>query len=125
MGILPIIIILAIIVLLVASLWKVFEKAGKPGWAAIVPIYGNIVMAEVARKPWYWGLLSLLPYIGWVWGIMIAYNIAKNFGKGTGFTVGLVLLPIIFYPILGFGDAQYITAEKVIVESDTLDQGVA
>lgn len=96
------------VILMFAGLWKIFEKAGKPGWAAIVPIYGSIVLAEIVRKPIYWAFLMLIPYIGLIWGIWMTNLLVKRFGKDEAFTVGCVLLPFVFLPILGFGDSQYL-----------------
>jgi hypothetical protein len=98
---------LAFIILVIASLWVVFTKAGKPGWAAIVPIYNVIVMLEIVGKPMWWILLLLIPLVNIVIAIMLAIEMAKSFGKGTGFGIGLALLPFIFYPILAFGAATY------------------
>ena len=98
---------LVIIVVMVASMWKVFTKAGKPGWAAIVPIYNFIVILEIAGKPLWWFLLLLVPFVNFVVFFLLGINIAKAFGKGTGFGVGLTLLPFIFYPMLAFTDATY------------------
>jgi hypothetical protein len=91
----------------IAGGWKVFSKAGQPGWAIIVPIYNVIVMLKVAGKPLWWILLMFIPFVNMIVGILVMAALAKNFGKGAGFTVGLVLLPMIFIPILGFGSAQY------------------
>lgn len=99
---------LAIIVFLVAALWKVFTKAGKPGWACIIPIYNIIVMLEIVGRPIWWLVLMLIPFVNFVIAILIALDMAKAFGKGTGFGLGLVFLGFIFYPILGFGSAQYV-----------------
>jgi len=98
---------LLIVLVMVASLWKVFTKAGKPGWAAIVPIYNLFVLAEIAGKPAWWGILMLIPFVGIIMFIIVCIALAERFGKGAGFGVGLGLLGIIFFPILGFGDAQY------------------
>ncbi len=98
---------LAIIVLVVAGLWKVFSKAGRPGWAAIVPIYNVIVMLEIAGRPLWWIVLFFIPLVNLVIAIILGIDIAKSFGKGAGFGIGLALLGFIFYPILGFGDAAY------------------
>ncbi len=98
---------LAVIVLTIAGLWKIFSKAGQPGWAAIVPIYNIIVMLEVVGKPIWWILLFLIPVANLVVGIIVAIELAKKFGKGAGFAIGLILLPFIFYPMLGFGKATY------------------
>ena len=94
-------------VLVIAGLWKVFTKAGEPGWASIVPIYNVIVLLRIADKPWWWILLLLIPIVNIVISIIVSIEIAHNFGKGTGFGLGLAFLGVIFYPILGFGDAQY------------------
>ena len=99
--------LLAILLLIIVSLWKIFEKAGKPGWASIVPIYNIIVMLEIVGKPVWWLLLLFIPFVGLIVSIMLVFELAKKFGKGGGFALGLVLLPIIFYPILAFGDAKY------------------
>ena len=99
---------LAIVVLAIASLWKVFAKAGQPGWAAIVPIYNGYVLLKVAGRPGWWLLLFFIPLVNFIISIIVAIDVAKAFGKGTGFGVGLAFLGFIFYPILGFGDASYV-----------------
>ncbi len=101
------IIYIAILVLLIVSQWKIFTKAGKPGWACIIPIYNFIVLLEIIGKPWWWLLLFLIPFVNVIFAIWMTNLLAKSFGKNEGFTVGLVLLPFIFVPILGFGDAEY------------------
>jgi hypothetical protein len=97
------IVYLAIIVLWIACYWKLFDKAGEPGWAAIIPIYNYIVLLKIIRRPWWWILLLWTVIIP----IMMMIDLAKAFGKGTGFAIGLIFLPIIFIPILAFGDSQY------------------
>lgn len=97
----------ALIILAIAGLWATFAKAGKPGWACIIPIYNIIVMLEIAGKPLWWILLFFIPIVNIVIAIMVALDLAKSFGKGTGFGLGLAFLPFIFYPLLGFGDAEY------------------
>ncbi|MBI2819763.1 MAG: signal peptidase I [Acidobacteria bacterium] len=99
--------ILACIVLIIASFWVVFIKAGKPGWACIVPIYNLIVLLEIAGKPLWWILLMLIPLVNIVIAILVAIAVAKNFGKSAGFGIGLAFLPFIFYPVLAWGDSQY------------------
>lgn len=92
-------------VLMLASWWKIFVKAGKPGWAGIIPIYNLIVLLEILNKPIWWIVLFFVCFpIAW---IVIALELAKAFGKSTGFAVGLILLGFIFIPILGFGSAQF------------------
>ncbi|QNM96151.1 DUF5684 domain-containing protein [Chitinimonas koreensis] len=98
---------LAIIVAVIAGLWKVFEKAGKPGWAALIPIYNLIVLLQIAGKPIWWIVLCLIPLVNIVIAFIVGIEIAKRFGQSALFGVGLTLLGFIFYPILGFGDARY------------------
>jgi hypothetical protein len=107
MSILLPIIWLAIIVLVIAGFWKVFVKAGHPGWAAIIPIYNLYILTKIAGRPWWWMLLFLVPIVSIVIAIILSIDVAKAFGKGTGFGVGLALLGFVFYPMLGFGDATY------------------
>ena len=97
----------AVILFMIVSMWKVFVKAGKPGWACIVPIYNIIVLLDIAGKPLWWIILCLIPFVNFIVIILIYVGVAKNFGKGVGFAIGLVLLGIIFFPILAFGDAKY------------------
>ena len=96
---------LAFAVFMIASLWKIFTKAGKPGWACIIPIYNIIIMLEIAGKPWWW--LFLVWILAPVFGIWMINLISLSFGKSTGFTIGMLFLPFIFWPILGFGSAKY------------------
>ena len=97
-----------IMVVMIAAMWKMFTKAGQPGWAAIIPIYNLIVLLQIAGKPVWWFILFLIPLVNFVIIILVSIDVAKAFGKGAGFGIGLWLLPFIFYPILGFGGAQYV-----------------
>ena len=94
-------------VFMTAAMWKVFTKAGKPGWAAIIPIYNLIVLLAIAGKPAWWFVLLLIPIVNLVIAILMYVALAEKFGKGGGFAMGLVFLGFIFFPILGFGGAQY------------------
>jgi len=98
---------LAIALLIVASMWKIFVKAGEPGWAAIIPIYNFIVLLKIAGKPAWWIILLLIPVVNFVILAIVCIALAKNFGKGAGFGLGLLFLSPIFYPMLAFGDARY------------------
>jgi hypothetical protein len=98
---------IALSIVLIASMWKVFTKAGRPGWAALIPIYNAIVLLQIAGKPAWWLILYLIPIVGLVMVILTYVGLANKFGKGGGFAVGLIFLGIIFFPILGFGSAQY------------------
>ena len=95
------------IVLMIAAMWKVFSKAGQPGWAALIPIFNVYVMCKVAGRSGWWLLLFLIPFVNFVIAIIVTVDISKRFGKGVGFAIGMILLPFIFWPILGFGSAQY------------------
>ena len=98
---------LAFIVFLVVSLWKINTKAGKPGWAIFIPIYSTIVTLEIIGKPIWWLFLFLIPIVNIVFLIWMTNLLSKSFGKSEGFTIGLLFLPFIFYPILGLGSATY------------------
>ncbi|GEP45141.1 hypothetical protein BGE01nite_44320 [Brevifollis gellanilyticus] len=98
---------LAFIVILIAALWKVFTKAGEPGWACLVPFYNIIVLLKISGKPLWWIILFIIPFVNFIIAILVSIGLAKSFGKGAGFGIGLALLGFIFYPILAFGDARY------------------
>jgi Family of unknown function (DUF5684) len=98
---------LAFVVLMIAALWKIFSKAGQPGWAAIIPIVNTYFVCKVAGRPGWWVILMFIPFVNFIIGIILCIDIAKSFGKGVGFGIGLILLPVIFFPILGFGSARY------------------
>lgn len=102
-----VIIELIVIIFLIICYWKIFTKAGKPGWAAIIPIYNVIVLLEIIGKPWWWLLLLLIPFVNIIFMIWMINLLSKSFGKGVGFTIGLIILSIIFVPILAFGAAKY------------------
>lgn len=105
---------IAILVAIIAGFWKVFVKAGKPGWAAIIPIYNAIVLLEIAGKPLWWIILFFIPIVNIVVAVLVGISVAKNFGKSDAFGIGLGLLGFIFFPILGFGDAQYQGAKPAV-----------
>jgi hypothetical protein len=97
-----------VFIILIAAAWRVFQKAGKPGWAVLIPFYNVIVLLEIVGKPWWWLLLIIfVPMGNFIWGIWTMNLLSKSFGKNEGFTAGLIFLPFIFYPILGFGNAEY------------------
>lgn len=106
-AIIALVIQLGIVGFLIASMWKVFAKANEPGWASIVPIYNIVVLLKIAGKPIWWIVLFFIPVVSIVAAILIMISLAKSFGKGAGFGLGLALLGPIFFPILGFGSARY------------------
>lgn len=98
----------AILIFFIITMWKIYEKAGKPGWTCIIPIYNTIVMLEIVGKPWWWLFLFMIPGVNLVFAIWATNLLSKSFGKTEGFTVGLILLSIVFFPILAFGGAKYV-----------------
>lgn len=102
------IVYIAVIIIAIAGMWKTFTKAGQPGWAAIIPIYNIYVMIKIVGKPSIWLLWCLLPCVNIIFSIWLTNLISKSYGKEEGFTIGLLLLPFIFWPILGFGNARYV-----------------
>jgi hypothetical protein len=98
---------LAFLVFEIAALWIVFSKAGRPGWAAIIPIYNLWVLLKIVGRPGWWIILFIIPLINLVIWIIVALDLARSFNKGTGFALGLIFFNWIFVPILAFGSAQY------------------
>jgi hypothetical protein len=98
---------LAFTILMIAACWKIFTKAGQPGWASIIPIYNLYIWCKIVGRPGWWILLMLIPVVNFIIAIILCIDLAKSFGKGVGFGIGLLFLGIIFFPILGFGSAQY------------------
>jgi uncharacterized protein DUF5684 len=101
------VVIIALVVVQIAAWWKLFEKAGQPGWAAIIPIYNVVVLLRIAGKPLWWIILLIIPLVNIIVWVIVSVAIANNFGRGTLFGIGLLVFGIIFYPILAFGDATY------------------
>ena len=107
MAILILLIELAVLVVIVAGMWKMFVKANMPGWAAIVPIYNIYCLCKIVGRPGWWTILFFIPFVNFVMAIIVSIDLAKSFGKSVAFALGLVFLAPIFYCILGFGSAQY------------------
>lgn len=113
------VVVIAIAILQIVAMWKIFTKAGEKGWKSIIPIYNVVILFKISGlSPWlvlvY--LAGIIPFVGWiaclVMTIIQANGLSKSFGKDAGYTVGLILLAPIFYMILGFGKAEYIGTEK-------------
>ncbi|RJQ82363.1 hypothetical protein D5S17_02475 [Pseudonocardiaceae bacterium YIM PH 21723] len=105
---------LAIAVLMIVALWKVFTKAGVPGWFAIIPIVNIYGLTKVAGRPGWWVILLLIPFVNIIFLIILSVDVAKAFGKGGAFGFFLLfVLGFIGYPVLGFGDARYVGRNQV------------
>ena len=98
---------IAFVVAYLVAGWVVFTKAGQEGWKSLIPIYNLYVLLKIVGRPGWWLLLFLVPIVNFVIWIIVALDLAKSFGKGTGFAIGLILLTPLFYLILAFGDATY------------------
>jgi hypothetical protein len=103
-----IIVILAAYVFFAATFWRLFTKAGRPGWEGLIPIYSAYVVLKIVGRPGWWLVLYLVPIVNIVILIIVAIDLSKSFGHGGGFAVGLILLSVIFYPILAFGSSRYV-----------------
>ncbi len=96
-------------VLMIVAHWKLFTKAGKPGWAAIVPIYNMIIMMEIIGRPWWWILLFCIPFVNFVIAIMVIIDLLKAFGKqGAGWIAFMIFLSPVALLVLAFGDSKYV-----------------
>lgn len=98
---------LAVTVLMLAAAWRVYTKAGRPGWAALIPIYNTYVLLKMAGRPGWWLLLYFIPLVNFVVSLIVLYDIAKAFGKDVGFMLLLLFLPFIGWPLLAWGSATY------------------
>ncbi|MDO5155455.1 MAG: DUF5684 domain-containing protein [Eubacteriales bacterium] len=104
------VVVLAIAIVCLIAEWKMFAKAGEPGWAAIVPFYNTYVLFKISMGNGWLFLLMFVPIVNFVVSIMALFKLASAFGKGVGFGFGLLFLSPIFMCILGFGDAEYVGA---------------
>jgi hypothetical protein len=98
---------LALTAAIFAGLWKMFEKAGEPGWAGIIPIYNLYVLVRISGNAWWWFILFFIPVINFFATMKISIDVAGKFNRGILFGLGLTFISFIFYPLLGFGDYQY------------------
>ena len=106
-GLLMMIVPLAVLLVMVAGMWKTCAKAGKPGWAAIVPIYNIVVILQIVGRPVWFLVLLLVPIVNFVVAVLLCLDLAKSFGKSAAYGIGILFLGFIFVPMLGFGSARY------------------
>lgn len=108
-GVIVSLIQLVFIVLMAVSMWKIFVKAGKPGWASIIPIYNIVVWLEIIGRPVWWILLMFIPLVNFIIAIILVVDFAKAFGKSVLFAIfGLLIFPFVGFPMLAFGEAKYV-----------------
>ena len=108
--------VIGMLIVIVASWWVLFKKAGKPGWAAIIPIYNILVLLEIIGRPWWWlflFFLGLIPVVGFLISLVVQlivnHDLARSFGKGWGYAIGMTVPFVNFavLPMLAFGDSTY------------------
>jgi hypothetical protein len=99
--------VILLILLLIVSFWKLFVKAGQAGWKSLIPIYNYVVFLNIIVRPVWWVILLFVPIVSFIILIIMHIDLAKRFGKGALYGLGLCLLPFIFFPLLAFGDATY------------------
>ena len=106
-GLVTVLISLMVAVVVILGYWKTFDKAGQPGWAALIPFFNIYVLCRVAGRPGWWLILFFIPLVSFVIYIIVCLDIAAKFGKGTLFAIGLIFLAPIFFLILGFDSSTY------------------
>lgn len=102
-----VLVFLGIVVLMIASVWNVFAKADEPGWASLVPIYNTYVLLKIGGNPGWYLLLLFVPMLNFLIAIKACIDVARAFGLGLGWGLGLAFFPYVFFPLLGFGDYVY------------------
>lgn len=95
------------LMLLVVPTWRIYVKAGEPGWASIVPLFSQYTLCSVVGRPVWWLIFLLIPYVNFVFWLIVAMDLARVFSRSKAFGIGLWLLPFVFLPILGYGSAEY------------------
>ena len=102
----------AFIVFFIVCHWKIFTKAGQEGWKSLIPLYNAYVQLQITKQPTTWLLYFFIPFVNIYFGIKHIHGLSRAFGKDVGFTVGIILLPIVFYPILALGDSKYVYTDN-------------
>lgn len=106
-GMVSLLIPLALTMIMVGTLWELFDRAGHPGWTAIIPIYNVMVMLDIVGRPAWWIILFFIPGVNAIVSIMLYFDLARSFGQGALFGCGMIMLPFIFLPLLALSSAQY------------------
>lgn len=116
-----VIVYLAIFALIFISFWKICKKAGREGWEGLIPFYNYYVFLQIGKNPTWWLAMFFIPIANIIFMIKMMHGLSKAFGKDEGFTVGLVFLGIVFFPILAFSDAQYVYGNEKVENNELLD----
>ena len=103
---------LGLVLLSVVAMWRLFSKAGQPGWHALVPVLNTYTLIKVSGRPGWWFFLFFVPCVGYVAAIIVFYDVAKAFGRSSAFGVGTVVLSPIFFAILAFGSSEHVATER-------------
>ena len=103
---------LIILALTFIGYWKIFVKAGQPGWGGIIPIYNQYVLSKITFGTGWLFLLLLIPFVNIIYVVVLAYKLSQAFGHGIGYAIGLIFLPFVFYLILGFDDSEYLGVQE-------------
>jgi hypothetical protein len=101
--------------------WKIYTKAGRPGWESLIPIYNFYIFGKISGRSGWWLLRLLIPIAGIYFAIVLIRSFARSFGQGVGFTVGLLFLGIIFYPMIAFGNIKYVGPNGVATNQEDID----
>jgi hypothetical protein len=107
MNIVLLLLLLGVIAFMIVAMWRVFEKAGQPGWTALIPIYNTYILLKIASRPGWWLLLLFIPFVNFIVSLVVHYDVAKAFGRGMGYMLLLAFVPIIGWPLLAWGDVKY------------------
>ena len=97
-----------IAVILIISMWKIYSKAGQPGWTSLIPIVNLYFLMKVAGRPGWMFILFFIPFVNFVMVILVNLDVAKAFGKSVLFALGMLFLGVIFWPVLAFGKSEYV-----------------
>jgi hypothetical protein len=98
---------LVFIVLVIAGLWMTLQKAGKPGWGAIIPFYNAYLVIKMAGRPGWWLILYFIPFVNIIMHLIVSLDVSQNFGHGAGYGILLWIFPWVMYLVLGFGSSEY------------------
>ena len=98
----------AVYLFFLVATWKLYSKAGRPGWASLIPIYTTVVFCRICGRSGWLTLALMIPGVNVIVSIMLSVDLARVFGRGTGFMLGLIFLSPIFFPILAFGSSRYV-----------------